>query len=264
MATLSRSTKRKRYDSRLGLLAFALTVLLAACTSTFDTRGIDKSGTGITGIVRDASGQPVAGASVYAYRNARSGLRGPADFAATSDDGGHYLLDLAPGSYHLVARLRSGGSDSGPPRPGDAWALPASNPVVLAENKPQQLDFVLQQVNTQRVLARTLTAAPFSIHGRAIDAAGEGLAATMVLAYRHADLHRRPDYASSPATDDGSFTLYLPDAGPWCLVIRQHTRGQLRAGELHTLLGRENGTCRLRATAAHELGDVLLSPYREP
>jgi len=237
---------------------------LSACAAPLAAPVAPEVATGIHGTVRDASGQPVPGASIYAYRNARSGLRGPADFAATSDSAGRYLLDLAPGSYHLVARLRSSGSDSGPPRPGDAWALPSANPVTLDQNQLKRLDFTLQQINSQRIIASTLTTAPFTVHGQAIDSDGQGLNGVMVLAYRQADLHRRPDYASSPAAADGTFTLYLPDPGPWCLVIRQHTRGQLRSGELHTLLGRENGACSLRATPQLDLGQIELSAYAEP
>jgi len=198
---------------------------------------------------------------VYVYRNARSGLRGPADFAAESAADGRYQLDLAPGSYHLVARLRNQGGESGPPRPGDAWALPADNPVALAEGEFRGLDFTLHQVGDQRTLASVLSAAPFAFSGRAVRGNGTPLEGALVLAYRQPDLHRRPDFAASPADREGRFTLYLPDPGPWCLVFRQSTRGQLRDGELHTLLGRESGACRLQASPQQDLGAVTLTPF---
>ena len=119
---------------RMRTLVALICLAISACAPTTQAPVVigKPVTTGITGLVVDAAGAPVNEATVYAYRSARSGLRGPADFAAASDSDGRYLLDLAPGRYHLVARLRSGGNDSGPPRPGDAWALPAVNPVSLA------------------------------------------------------------------------------------------------------------------------------------
>jgi len=244
-----------------------LYVLLASLTACSGVRGgaptslTQPSATGLHGRVLDSDGNPVAAAKVYVYRNPRSGLRGPADFAAESARDGSYALDLVPGSYHLVARLRSQGGESGPPRPGDAWALPAENPVVLSEGEMRRLDFTLRQVGDQRTLASVLSAAPFAFSGQALRGDGTPLAGTLVLAYRQPDLHRRPDFAASPADRDGRFTLYLPDPGPWCLVFRQNTRGQLRSGELHTLLGREEGACRLQARPHQELGAVILTPF---
>jgi len=265
MATLSSSTEqRSPVMLRVKALILVALTLLSACAATPETPDSGRKLTGIHGTVHNSTGEAISGATIYVYRNSRSGLRGPADFAATSDSEGRYLLDLAPGRYHLVARLRSSGSDSGPPRPGDAWALPSVNPVTLHDKQLKRLDFTLQQVQTRPIIASTLTDAPFTIHGQAVTRDGQALKSTIVLAYRQADLHHRPDYASSPASEDGHFTLYLPDTGPWCLVVRQFTRGQLRSGELHTLLGREDGTCRLRATPHLDLGQVVLTPYTAP
>jgi len=244
------------------LVALICTVLSACSTTAPPPSGPPAPAvTGIVGRILDAQGTPVEGATVYAYRSARSGLRGPADFAATSDSDGHYLLDLAPGRYHLVARQRRGGSDSGPPRPGDAWALPAVNPVAVSDGELRRLDFTLQQVGNQHFIARTLTTGPFAFSGQLAGPDGRPLPEGMALAYREATLHRRPDFASGPADRDGRFTLYLPDPGPWCLVFRQHTRGQLRRGELHALLGSAQGACHLEALPLSDLGTVSLSPF---
>ena len=81
--------------------------------------------TGIAGQVTDNTNASATGAYVYAYRNMRSSLRGPADFEAQVDKSGHYFLDLVEGDYYLVARMRQSGADAGPPKAGDAWALPA-------------------------------------------------------------------------------------------------------------------------------------------
>ena len=241
------------------LLFLAPLLALGACTPAPIVSKPED--TGIRGVVRDASGAPLAGASVFVYRNDRSGLRGPADFAAISDGEGRYLLDMVPGRYYLVARLRTTGSDSGPPRPGDAWALPASNPVVLTQGVIHELDLTLQQVQDQRIVSSTLTTGPFSIRGTLLDPSGAPLAGAMALAYREPDQHRRPDFSATPSAADGSFILYLPDAGPWCLVLRQHTRGQLRRGELHAAFGSEGERCTLTAAEQHDLGTISLAPF---
>ena len=198
---------------------------------------------------------------VYAYRNAAGGLRGPADFAVTTAADGRYLLDLAPGRFHLVARQRQGGSDSGPPRPGDAWALPANNPLELSEGQLLQLDFVLQPIGARRVVANTLTTGPYRFSGRLLSPEGDELPDAMLLAYRQPRLHQRPDFAAPPADGNGRFTIFLPDSGPWCLVARQHTRGQLRAGELHAVIGNREDACTLQASEETPLGDIRLPPF---
>ena len=62
----------------------ALCGLLFACSGPHPPEQAmpAKVSTGIHGTITDADGQPVAGANIYAYRNARSGLRGPAKTVA--------------------------------------------------------------------------------------------------------------------------------------------------------------------------------------
>jgi len=60
-----------------------------------------SSGVEITGVVRDASGAPVAGARVLFT----DGPRPLADIAALTDAGGHFSLGApSPGSYTLTCR----------------------------------------------------------------------------------------------------------------------------------------------------------------
>ena len=102
---------------------------------------------GISGTVRNQNGRPAAGAWVYAYRNPRGSLRGPADFAAETDAAGAYFLDPVEGRYWLVARLRQGGGESGPPQSGDAWGFFPDNPVTVEPSRVGRADFVLMGRN---------------------------------------------------------------------------------------------------------------------
>jgi len=145
--------------------------------ATADAPGV----TGITGTVTGRDGAPARGAYVYAYRNVRSGLRGPADFEAAVGDDGRYLLDLVEGSYHLVARLRPDGGDAGPPRVGDAWALPAKNPVAVGAGRITPVDFVLQTVAQPMVMREgTLTGGDTGFSGTLVDGSGRPLPSTSV------------------------------------------------------------------------------------
>ena len=72
-----------------------------------------------------------------------------------------------------MARQRPEGGDAGPPRPGDAWALPAKNPVEVRPGELATVDFVLHTV-VQPMLMRegTLTGGDTGFTGLLIDAAG--------------------------------------------------------------------------------------------
>jgi len=243
--------------------------LLCGCLS----RGMDgnlaatkepSAVTGIVGTVTGRDGAPARGAYVYAYRSARGGLRGPADFEAAVGADGRYLLDLVEGSYHLVARQRPDGGDTGPPRPGDAWALPAKNPVVVRPGEQVAIDFVLHTV-VQPMLMRegTLTGGDTGFTGLLVDAAGRPVAGAFALGYPDRDYRRMPEATSPAVGADGRFTLYVDRPGRWCLAARTRTRGQPVAGELFGMLGDGDAACReLKTGEVLDVGTLPLLPYR--
>lgn len=222
------------------------------------------AGTGIAGTVTDRNGMPAAGAYVYAYRSLRGGLRGPADFEASVDTDGRYLLDLVEGIYHLVARRRPDGGDAGPPRSGDAWALPARNPVAVVPGELATVDFTLHTV-AQPMLMRegTLTSGDTGFTGRLVDADGTPVTGAFVIAYPDTDVRHMPEATSPVVGDDGRFTLFVERPGRWCLAARTRTRGQPVAGELYGVLGEGSAGCREAAAGALiEVGAIRLAPYR--
>lgn len=242
--------------------------LLSACVQppkadeTFDTA--KSAASGIVGRVTDTQGAPAVSAYVYAYRSQRSHLRGPADFEAQVGKDGSYFLDLVEGDYYLVARMRQSGADAGPPKPGDAWALPAQNPIEVKPDDVTKVNFILQGI-AQPMLMRegTLTSGDTGFTGTLVDADGRPLAGAFVIAYPDTDFQRMPESTSPAVGEDGRFRLYVERQGQWCLAARTRTRGQPIAGEPYGTLGDKEHSCRNTVTGQLvDVGTIQLRPYQ--
>lgn len=248
--------------------SFALTVLLYACSPAthnvaFNDPAADQ--VGISGRVTDSRGEPAVGAYIYAYRNPRSNLRGPADFEALVGNDSHYFFDLVEGEYYLVARMRRSGADAGPPKVGDAWALPTQNPVTVKSGQVTTIDFVLQGI-AQPMLMRegTLSSGDTGFTGTLIDAEGKPLAGAFVIAYPDTDFQHMPEATSPSVGDDGRFHLYVERPGRWCLAARTRTRGQPIAGEPYGKLRDPADGCRDAVSGQLiDIGTIRLHPYRQ-
>lgn len=249
---------------RLLVTALCLLVLSACGHRPPQPRLATPGATGVAGAVTDTSGQPAAGGYVYAYRNPRSGLRGPADFEAAVGADGRYFLELAEGRYYLVARLRRSGADVGAPRPGDAWAMYARNPVEVRAGETSHADFVLKEVTQPRLFKEgSLGSGDTGFSGRIVDGTGQPVSGAVVLAYRNTDFRRMPDFTSAAVGTDGRFTLYIPAPGHFCLVARTRTRGQPTAGEPFGVLADGEAGCRnVEGGEILEVGDIILTPFR--
>lgn len=221
--------------------------------------------TGIAGMVVDQKGRPASGGFVYAYRSARGGMRGPADFEAVVTADGSYFLDLVEGRYHLVARMRQGGADAGPPRAGDAWAIFPGNPVPVNAERTSRADFRLQGVAQPMLLKQgSLTSGDTGYCGRIVDSSGRPVAGAFALAYADTDYRRMPDHTSPAVGEDGRFSLFVPQKGRYCLAVRTKTRGQPMAGELFGLLGAGEGGCReIKDGEIIDVGDITVTPYNK-
>ncbi len=261
------STMLPRTFANIGLLL--LLALSAACTpisstSTKSEPVVIELQVGIAGQVTAGQKTPATDAYVYAYRNARSNLRGPADFESQVDSAGAYFLDLVEGDYHLVARMRQAGADAGPPKAGDAWALPAHNPVTVKPGEITIVNFVLQGI-AQPMLMRegTLTSGDTGFTGLLLDASGQPVAGAFAIAYPDSDYQHMPEATSPAVGEDGRFHLYVKEPGQWCLAARTRTRGQPIAGELYGLLGSAQSGCReLVSGQIVDIGAIVLTPYR--
>jgi len=240
-------------------------LLLQACQTTSPSpyQSSEEQASGIAGSVVNRQATPVPGAFVYAYRNPRSNLRGPADFEAMVDDTGRYFLDLVEGNYHLVARWRKGGADVGPPRAGDFWALPDHNPVTVNRGSITHADFVLQGIAQPRLLREgTRTSGETGFTGLLLTAGARPVAGAFVIANAEPDFQHMPETTSPAVGEDGRFTLYVDRPGRWCLAARIRTRGQPAQGELYGLLEGENSCRSVQTGEIVDIGTITLHPYR--
>jgi hypothetical protein len=182
-------------------------------------------------------GRPLAGATVYAYRRQSANFLGPADFAsAPSGRDGAYVIDLVEGSYWLVARKRTSGSDAGPLVPGDLQRIHDGNPAVVAPGAFATVDFALEEMRDlmfSRTGPRGATAT--GIRGRITDESGAPVAWVFAMAYTSADTRRVPDFTSSMTAGDGRYVIYLPAGGRYWVGARAHIREKPAPGEPYGL-----------------------------
>jgi hypothetical protein len=250
------------------LALFVVTILLSGCLlqqTTETTRPPETHRAfGIAGQVHNNHGEPATGAYIYAYRNIRNNLRGPADFEAKVNTEGNYFLDLVEGDYFLVARIRQTGADAGPPKAGDAWALPPKNPVTVKTGEITTVNFVLQGVAHPMLMREgTLTSGDTGFTGLLLDADGKPLAGAFVIAYPDTDFQHMPEATSPSVGEDGRFHLYVERKGQWCLAARTRTRGQPISGEPYGKLGSPESGCRDAIPGQLvDVGTIRLAPYR--
>lgn len=249
---------------RLSLLLLTL-CLLSACRLPSPPLSLPAipGPTGIAGQVTSKEGSPAQGAAVYAYRSPKGGLRGPADFEALVNAEGDYFLDLVEGTYHLTARLRRSGSDAGPPRSGDGWAIFGQNPVTVRSGMTSRADLVLRGVTQPMLLKEgSLSSGETGFSGQIVDADGQPVAGAIALAYRTPDHRRMPDFTAAATGEDGRFVLYLPLGGTYCLAARTKTRGQPLEGEPYGVLASGEEGCRSVARGdLLDIGSIVLHPY---
>lgn len=182
-------------------------------------------------------GEALKGAYVYAYRSASTGLLGPADFASnlTGPDGG-YTLELVRGSYHIVARKRMSGGDTGPLAVGDFYSIYPSNPVSVEDGRYRTVDLDLIPMKDPlffQSLSRRTTGT--GIRGTIVDREGRPVPWVFAMVYPTGDMKRMPTYTSVMTGADGTFVIYLPAGGKYWLAARKNIRGKPRAGEPYGL-----------------------------
>ncbi|GAB4433689.1 MAG: hypothetical protein OHK0040_04390 [bacterium] len=209
------------------LLLFGLLFLTVACNGSEKQTG--KSS--ITGTVY----KPIPQAYIYVYKEGMD-MKGPAFTDVVADSNGSFSIQLPPGKYFLVARMRKTGEVAGPLEVGDLKSE-VIGPITVKdtgemiktdikvfEKKGEAKDIA---INTATEEKKTV------ISGYIFDADGKPVQNARVHVYDHVQMSERPKFVSSPTGPDGKYSIALPKGGTYYLAARDKFGGPPKVGDLY-------------------------------
>lgn len=193
---------------------------------------VPTSGTGIFGRVT-LKGAPVAGVGVYAYAKTVSGFKGN-DFQALvrTNAKGEFTLDLPPGRYYLIARLRTADKSVslGPLHKNDLLGYDPRNPVVVKEGHVASAAIPMTRLQMLKPHAEYSTFRLATIVGRIVDRSGRPVSGAYAALYDNPQMINRPTFRSVPTGADGKFNLSVPLPGKYFFGARSGYGGPPAAG----------------------------------
>jgi hypothetical protein len=188
------------------------------------------TGTGVTGMVT-LNGSPAANIGIYAYAKADSAFKGN-DFTATvrTNSKGEFTLELPPGRYYLLARLRSDNSiDLGPLHKGDLFGYDPGNPITVEQGFSTPTSIPISQLKMIK-LTEAPTFKPGIIEGRIVDHNGQPVPGTYAALYDNLRMIGRAVFRSEPVGPDGYFRLSVAIPGKYYLGARSGYGGAPTSG----------------------------------
>ena len=210
-------------------------------------------GRGIRGrVLKD--GEALTGALVAVFLDANGEFHGP-PYAESPPTGekGEFFLDVMPGRYFVMARLRASGKPfQGPLLRGDFAGFYPHNPVMLREGEGLMLDIPMVEVNRPRGEGSLAHGKAIIVEGRVTVVGGEPVSGVRVVLYSIPEMVGRPLFVSSPTGDDGSYRLEVPRNGKFYAAARSVIGKPPETGEL---MGFYDGTP--DHSLALEMGDRL-------
>ncbi|PLX80699.1 MAG: hypothetical protein C0616_07340 [Desulfuromonas sp.] len=180
-----------------------------------------------------ADGTPLAGATLYAYLDLTSELKGMGYvMVGPSDDGGLVEAELPAGTYYLLARKRLSGQGVGPLRSGDFVGYYPGNPVRIESGKVSRIHLPLLEVPEKVDSLQASLFGGTTLQGVIVNAAGIPVSGARAVLYRDAQMLNRPLAVSQPTAVDGEFIISIPDGGTYFLAGRNTIGGAPGPGEL--------------------------------
>jgi len=187
------------------------------------------------------NGAPLQGATLYAYLDLTSELKGMGyAMVGPSDDEGIAELALPAGTYYLLARKRADGSGVGPLRAGDFTGYYPGNPVQVHDGEVLHLDIPMLQVPQKIENLQESLFGQTSLGGVIRDAGGKPVSGARAVVYRDSQMLNRPDYVSNPTGANGRFLISLPQGGHYYLAGRNTLGGAPGPGDLYGTYNRSD------------------------
>ena len=210
------------------ILVTALALVTFSCASA-PPAGRPGSPVKIDGTVYE----PAEGAFIYLYAEGKD-PHGPADYIIplpTGEDGS-FTLNVAPGTYTMVARKRQSGENTGPLDKGD---IRSKEVVIHVEEGTAQSFSLLLVPKTDTTVKSYASPKDWntSISGRVLDADGNPVAGARVHVYTYVQMSERPKYVGERTGADGKYTVSLPKGGTYYLAARNRFGGPPRIGDLY-------------------------------
>jgi hypothetical protein len=172
---------------------------------------------------------------VYVYKE-NMDLKGPAFAETISDKDGNFSIQLPPGKYFLVARMRRSGDIAGPIEVGD-FKSEVIGPIKIEEDgKILKQDIkVFKKTGESKDIAikENKSETKTGISGTIYNSEGKPVAGARVHVYDHVQMSERPKFVSSPTGPDGKYIIYLPKGGTYYLAARDKFGGPPKVGDLY-------------------------------
>ncbi len=188
---------------------------------------------GIRGHVLLGGKDAVAGVYVYAYDSPNSDMRVPTRLisAPTTQDGA-YTLNLAAGTYHIIARKRVSGSPRGYLSKGDFEGEYPGNPVTVKAGEFATVDLSVATLPGKFLLAPYANLkGDMGITGKVVKKDGKPVPGAYVMVYTRKDRMGRPAFLSKPTNQDGEYAIYPTQPGTYYVAARTDYGDLPRKGE---------------------------------
>lgn len=197
------------------------------------TLAAPASPSGITGTVqiKDAA---LEGVFVSAYTSPAGFLRGPTKLIspATAADGS-YTLNLAPGTYYVVARKRANGEPTGNMVKGDLEGR-AAQAVTVKPGELTRVDLSVAPMPGSYLLAPYAhTEGDYRITGKVVKEDGSPFSDAYVQVYTRRDRIGKPTYLSKPTNEHGEYTICVNKPGVYYIAARSAYGNLPRKGEAY-------------------------------
>ncbi len=179
--------------------------------------------------------KPMPQTYVYVYKEGMD-LKGPAFTDVITDSSGNYSVQLPPGKYFLVARMRKTGEVAGPVEVGDIKSEVIGPVTVTDKGEVIKTDIkVFEKKGESKDIAINVSAEEkkTTISGYIFDADGKPVQNARVHVYDHVQMSERPKFVSSPTGPDGKYSIALPKGGTYYLAARDKFGGPPKVGDLY-------------------------------